>query len=126
MKMIKLSALFLASGLFLASCGEGANEETSVDTMQMSGASMEESAPMPDTANGMNNTGNTGARDNSSSMSGTTTTSGDATNTNASGGDQNSTNESSTGKPTENPGKAPGNGHPANGPDKKNGSTPNL
>ncbi len=126
MKMIKLSALVLLSGLFFASCGDGANEETPIDTMQMTTPPIDEAMPGPDTMNGVNNnTRNTGGMDNSSSMNGTSTTSDGGT-TNASGGNENSTNSSSTGKPTENPAKAPGNGHPAAGPDKTNGASPNM
>lgn len=132
MKMIKMSALVLVSGLLFASCGDGANnDETPVDTMQMETPPMEEATPMPDTVNGIDTTVNTGGRNGSSngasSMNNGSGTSGSRTsgNGNMESG-ENNTGNSTTGQPTDNPAKSPSNGNPANPPTRKAGSSPSM
>ena len=120
MKMIKFSAFLLMSGLFLASCGDGQNDENYEDSTIME----ENMEMMPDTVNGIDTTVN---------MNTTTMVNegySDTPNTRKGAFDEdlpkNNTDESTVGKPTKNPGKSPKGGHPDRLPDNPSPSSPSM
>lgn len=119
MKTIKFSAFLLASGLFIASCGDGARNDDNFEDTTMMDQNMEQTMPENGTDTAVN-------IDNTTSMNQGYNNQGDTPSRYNEELPKNSTDESTVGKPTKNPGKSPSTGHPDRAPEKTSSSSPSM
>lgn len=120
MKTIKFSAFLLVSGLYLASCGDGTQNDGSVSDSTMVADDMAQTLPNTENEGDTNVNINSTTIINEGYADTPVTRKGKFDETLP----KNNTDESTVGKPTKNPGKSPSGGHPDRLPDNPSSSSP--